>query len=379
MQTFTYQKIQKLKTANELMNISENKERNSIIFVYCPPKVGSTTLVTSLRLSTQNNYIFHIHDEFMLNVLSGVKDVTINEIIQYNKYLGKKVYVIDVYRSPIEHKMSHFFENISNYHFNDRDENVNKYSVEKVIHRFNKLFLHLSKKDYYREVYDIPQTDEPFDFSKGYLCQEVNGIIYVKLRLIDSYKWSIMLKEILGEDIFIIKDYETEKKTVKDIYKKFKNEYKIPTQYFETIENDEQLMYYYSIEERNKYLEQWKQKISNDVVIPYSSDEYIFYNILSNENQIHNEIQDNHYIDLGCICVACGFKREKVLDKMKRGEIITEKIEHNVATVEYATHVNNNKKKLIDIISKKLADKNKIKKTPKQIIGGKFMSNIHGK
>lgn len=29
---------------------------NNIIFVYCPPKVGSTTLVTSLRLSAAQKF-----------------------------------------------------------------------------------------------------------------------------------------------------------------------------------------------------------------------------------------------------------------------------------------------------------------------------------
>jgi hypothetical protein len=380
MQTFTEEKIQKLKIANERMNINDDKDRNTIIFVYCPPKVGSTTLVTSLRLSTQNNYIFHIHDELMLNVLSGVKDVTINEIIQYNKYLGKNVYVIDVYRSPIEHKMSHFFENISNYHFNNTDENVNNYAVENVICRFNKLFLHLTKKDYYRHVYDIPlQEDETFDFTKGYLSQEVNGIVYIKLRLIDSDKWSMILREILGVDVFIINDYETEKKTIKDIYKKFKTEYKIPIQYFETIENDKQLLFYYSVEERNKYLNDWRQRITNDIVVPYTEDEYIFYNVLSSENQIHNEIQGSHYIDLGCVCVACSFKREKLLEKIKRGEFVNEKVEHDIATQEYSLEIQKTKMKIIDVISKKLMDKKNEKKTAKQIIGGKFMSNIHGK
>ena len=60
----------------------------------------------------------------MLHVLGNVKGITVNEIIQYNKYLGKDVYVIDVYRSPIERKISAFFEKVGAYHFNNIDENV---------------------------------------------------------------------------------------------------------------------------------------------------------------------------------------------------------------------------------------------------------------
>jgi hypothetical protein len=360
------------------MNINESDQRKTIIFIYCPPKVGSTTLVTSFRLSSINSYIFHIHDETMLNVICGVKDVTINEIIQYNKYLGRNVYVIDVYRSPIEHKISQFFENISNFHFNNTNENVNQYDVGRIIYRFNKLFPHLSIKDYYREVYNIPIV-ETFEHDKGYMIKETNGIVYIKLRVLDSEKWSNILKNIFGTEIFIIKDYETDKKEIGDIYRKFKNEYRLPAQYFEMIENDTNLSYYFSEIERTNYLNEWRNKLSYPFVTPYTRIEYVFYNELSCENQIYNAIQRNHYLDFGCVCVACSFKREKVLEKIKQGETKIEPINHVVATQEYALEINKKKKKLVEMISKKVEEQRREKKTPKQIIGGKFMSNIHGR
>ena len=50
------------------------------IFVYTPPKVGSTTLVTSLRISLGRKFnIVHIHDEVMMNVLTGINNVKINK------------------------------------------------------------------------------------------------------------------------------------------------------------------------------------------------------------------------------------------------------------------------------------------------------------
>ena len=65
---------------NKLFNI----ESDGYVFIYTPPKVGSTTLVSSLRLSLGNSYsIVHIHDEVMLNVLTGVANVSVNEIINY--------------------------------------------------------------------------------------------------------------------------------------------------------------------------------------------------------------------------------------------------------------------------------------------------------
>ena len=70
-------------------------ESDGYVFIYTPPKVGSTTLVSSLRVSLGNTYsIVHIHDEIMLRVLTGVTDVTVNEIITYLSLLGKRVYEI---------------------------------------------------------------------------------------------------------------------------------------------------------------------------------------------------------------------------------------------------------------------------------------------
>ena len=57
---------------------------DNYIFVYTPPKVGSTTLVTSLRISLGKSHnVIHIHDEIMLSVLTGINNVQICDIINF--------------------------------------------------------------------------------------------------------------------------------------------------------------------------------------------------------------------------------------------------------------------------------------------------------
>lgn len=84
------------------------KNKNILIFIYTPPKVGSTTLVTSLRMCCANiANVLHIHDEHMLSVVTGLKNihnVSVIELIKFNASIGKKVYVMDVYRNQIEKK-----------------------------------------------------------------------------------------------------------------------------------------------------------------------------------------------------------------------------------------------------------------------------------
>jgi len=320
---------------------------DNYIFIYTPPKVGSTTLVSSLRISLGKSYnIIHIHDEIMLNVLTGINNVTINEIIQYLSNIGKNVFVIDVYRTPIERKMSEFFEKISPYHFNNSEENINNYSIQRIINRFNKIFTHIENGDHYFDKYNIKEPI-PFDFINKYTIQVVNNINYIKLRLGDSKNWNTILSKIFNADIVLIPDYQTENKKIGNIYLKFKNEYKLPSNYFEIIKNCKYLNFYYNDEERRNYLNIWSSKLC-DAVIPYTNEEYKFYVNLYLENQYINDIQMEHYIDNGCFCNYCSNKRKEIFFRAKNGETKFEKIIHTECVIKEIEKKNN----LIQIINK---------------------------
>ena len=353
-------KLPKIKEANEKIFgslLTDNEIFNNIIFIYTPPKVGSTSLVSSIRISASKKFsVIHIHDEIMLRFFTGNNSITINEIIQYNSYIGKNVYVIDVYRTPIERKFSEFFEKISPYHFNNSEENINKYTVKRVTDRFNKVFPYLALGDHYIDKYNIP-IPESFDNINNFLNIKINNINYIKLRLKDSSNWGQILSKILGTEIIIINDYETNNKIIGSLYSKFKNEYKLPTNYFEIIKNDKYLLFYYSEEERNKYLNLWKSKLS-DPVLSYTESEYLFYLNLNLENQFYNDLQSEHYIDNGCLCKGCSIKRTQIFDKAKKRIVIKEKIIHNEI-------IDNKNKRIIDKINNINKNKNKLKSSQK--------------
>ena len=290
----------------------------------------------------------------MLNFFTGINSVSINEIIQYNSYIGKNVYVIDVYRTPIERKMSEFFEKISPYHFNNSEENINKYSIKRISDRFNKVFPYLALGDHYIDKYNIP-IPESFDNVNKFLNINHKNINYIKLRLKDSGNWGNILSSILNTEIIIVNDYETNNKIIGKLYSTFKNEYKLPANFFEFIKNDKFLLFYYSEEERNQYLNLWKNKLS-EPVLAYTESEYLFYVNLNLENQFYNDVQLEHYIDNGCLCKGCSFKRSKIFESMKKGLIIKEKINHT----EIVNNIINNKNKSINKINK---INNKFKKT----------------
>jgi len=326
-----------------------NTVTDNYIFIYTPPKVGSTTLVTSLRVSLGKTYnVIHIHDEVMLSVLTGINNVKINDIINYLTNNGKKVYVIDVYRTPIERKMSEFFEKISPYHFNNTEENINNYSIKRISDRFNKLFTHLENGDHYTDKYNIDEII-PFDFDKKYTIQVKNGTSYIKLRLCDSHLWADILSSILQTEIIVISDYKTSSKGIADLYKRFKNEYRLPINFFELIKECKYLNFYYNEEERKKYLNIWENKKCEEYT-PYTKEEYKFYMNLCLENQYINDIQIEHYIDNGCFCKFCKEKRKEIFFKAKNGVKNFEKIIHAEVLNEKIENIN---KKIIKVIKDK--------------------------
>lgn len=332
----------------EIINKLFNVITDNYIFIYSPPKVGSTTLVTSLRISLDNNYnVIHIHDEIMLSVLTGINGVKIMDIIYFLSNKGKRVYVIDVYRTPIERKMSEYFEKLSPYHFNNTPDNLIKYPIDRLTLRFNKLFPHLENGDHYFNHYRI-NNPPPFDFVKKYTIQEINCVKYVKLRLCDSSIWSSILTQLFNRDIVVIYEYNTKNKEIGELYEKFKNEYKLPSNYIDLIRCCPYFNFYYTEKERNDYLNLWSKKTSSPFV-PYTVTEYKFYMNLCLENQYIHDIQENHYIDNGCFCKHCSKKRREIYLKAKSGEKSFEKIVHK-------TLINEANYKKIKEISHKLND-----------------------
>ena len=330
--------LSKMKHINECLGINDDfsiEKNKNIIFVYTPPKVGSTTLVSSIRLNASGKFtVLHLHNEIMLKILYKITDVSVLEIIKYNKFLGKNVYVIDIYRSPIEQKISTFFENIHSFHFNVPIEILNTFEINRIVKRFNQVFPHLQTNDHYRSKYNVSYP-EVFDFTNKYIMVQKDGITYCKIRLKDSSEWKTILKKILGIDIFIVNDYETNRKPIHQLFSLFKNHYKIPINLITLIESDPTLSYYYSAEERNEYIKMWRGKTNNIVASTFTIEEYAFYSDIALDNQYIGEIQMDHYIDLGCLCMGCSRKRGLMLLKVMRGETIIDKIDHISASKEY--------------------------------------------
>jgi len=308
-----------LENVNTKINL--HTDSDNIVFVYCPPKVGSTSLVSSIRMSANHRFkVLHIHDEKMLEILTGIKDISIQDIIDYNASLGRNVIVIDIYREPLERKMSEFFGKLASYHFNTMTKNVENYSMDRIIKRFNLLFSHIGRGDHFLEKYRDIVANPPrsFDFTKKCLVQSVNNVTYVKLRLRDSSQWPSILEPVLGTKITIITDYERTNLPLGELYSQFKRHYKIPANFIQCVLADKDFYFYLSQEEQTKYiakLESIKGPQSDDLTMS----EYKIYATISDENQSVVDIETDHYFDDGCRCDICSKMRVVVLQQVKKG------------------------------------------------------------
>jgi len=304
-----------------------------IVLVYCPQKVGSTSLVSSIRLSASDQiFTMHTHEEtifeFSNKDVNGNdnSDITVSDVLQntcvMNRLtnLPRKIYLIDIYRSPMERKISEFFHEISMLHFHNSEDQVADYPIQKIINRFHQVCPHLDNTDYFREKYRLQPEDIPpcFDFNKKYIRVEKQGVVYVKLRLQDSHQWGNILTTVLEKPITAVKDYETRNKKIGELYQKFNQVFKISFDVFKQLENCPQLKYYFNFEERSEYLMKWwKRTIGN--VVSFNHDEFKFYQKISIDNQHIFLPQKAHYGDDGCLCLHCANKRRHILDKVKQG------------------------------------------------------------
>lgn len=227
------------------------------VFVYSGGKTGGSTLN---RTFNNNNFTtIHVHSNYYFQkVLIKNDDITIFNVIDYSKK-KRPIVIIDSYRTPIERKISSFFENIS-----EHLPNYSELSVEQLILIFNEKFLYGLEEyhpmDDLTNHYGFPNF-KTFNFTKKYNKCTFDNITFVKIRFNEIDRWHEILSEIFGQKITMFNENLTANKKIIDLYNEFKNKYKIPDKYLdENIVNDTNFYIYNSIDEQIEYLNKWNKK-----------------------------------------------------------------------------------------------------------------------
>lgn len=229
------------------------------IFVCCGGKCGGTTLANTFNENGYNTV--HVHSSKHLgNFKSGIdlSNDNIYKIIDYSKEKNK-IYIIDSYRTPIERKISCFFQKIHIYL-----PNYNNVSIEDLIDYFNEYILNTSvgtnhSINEFISHYEVPPIHK-FNYKKKYVKREKNNIIFIKLLFSDINDWGSILSDVFEKEIIIHKANLTSEKSISNIYSLFKEKYLLPKYFIEKIRGDKELAIYMQPYQINKYIQYWTDK-----------------------------------------------------------------------------------------------------------------------
>tara|TARA_R110000868_G_scaffold16405_1_gene73705 strand:+ start:202 stop:786 length:585 start_codon:yes stop_codon:yes gene_type:complete len=190
-----------------------------MIFIYCGGKCGGSTLRETLKNLDE---VCHIHNNEYYKTLHDDRNINIFDMIDfYSK--NNSVYIIDVFRNPVDRKISSFFQNIS-YHLGNDWE---KLPIDNLLNHFKKEYENLENYEAIDEVFDHYKLGDPPKkiHEVPYFIKQEGNLILVKLRFDYIDKWEEHLTEIFKQPIKIIKDNLTQDKEIYPLYKIFKQAY----------------------------------------------------------------------------------------------------------------------------------------------------------
>jgi hypothetical protein len=229
------------------------------LFVCCGGKSGSQTLYKTFKKNGFQTIHTHGNTQFQKVVLKS-NAFTLYDLITYAMTHHPKIFIFDVYRTPIERAISSFFHNF----YTHIPKEKARYTVESLITYFNK------EKKYAVESYhpmtelfnhfEIPMPTT-FDFDKEYSIVNYKNITFVKLRFSSLEKWGSILTELLGKPITIIPDNLSDKRWYYNFYKKFLNAYKPPKELLDSIQQEPHFKLYMSESEQEEYLKKWGERL----------------------------------------------------------------------------------------------------------------------
>ena len=227
---------------------------NFDIFICCVGKCGGTTLAYTFH---QNGYkTTHLHSSKHLGNFKSSSDVNHTfDIINASKENGT-IYIIDSYRTPVERKISCFFQKIHTYLPNHASMQLHQ-----IIQYFNENILFSSVGDHhpineFLKNYNMPLFHK-FNFKRRYNISNKGNIVFVKVLFSDIHEWGNILSQALNTEITIHNANMTEDKTINKLYAQFKDAYRLPKSYLSKIENDVEFKIYTSAYDQTKYLTKW--------------------------------------------------------------------------------------------------------------------------
>lgn len=247
------------------------------IIVWQMGKVGSRTIVDTLKLNGYRGAIFHKHvlsDEL---IFSG-------EGYKLAKKQGNKYYlhsqalremilkkntrwnwkIISLTREPIGRNISAFFQNLDVYipDYNSRSEKYNTQEVAKIFfhdfphHEVNEWF-----DDEIKNLLSLDIYEKPFDPEIGYQTYSNNrfNLLVIKMEKISSVAEKAISEFLNMDNINLVNSNISKDKAYSSTYKDLKNSIIIPQDYLDEMYESKYTSYFYSNIEINEFRLKWER------------------------------------------------------------------------------------------------------------------------
>lgn len=248
-------------TINKTISLKKKKANLASVdvFVYCSGKCGSSTLYSTFIKNKYDALHIHNNHQFQEYVIQSTHH-TIFDVIDHNASRKQMIYIIDSYRTPIERKISSFFQNLRKHVPNYRTT-----SIDELITIFNKSFLTTLEEYHSIEEalrhYQLPNWSS-FDFDKKYNIQQKGNLVFIKIRFHDINQWDKILSNIFQTPIKIFSSNLSGGKQYDTLYQAFKLAYHVPDTYLKThLVNDKNFKIYNTEQEQTSYLKKWGKTI----------------------------------------------------------------------------------------------------------------------
>ncbi|WP_019503556.1 putative capsular polysaccharide synthesis family protein [Pleurocapsa sp. PCC 7319] len=267
-------------------NLEHSREE---IIVYQMGKVGSRTIVWSLKSLDLDLSIYHVHAlsyEGIKRVEKVYRENFARTRIIHNHFLQslylrqrldkskkkKKLKVVTLVREPIARNISKFFQNLHLLMNYDLQDKINTMKTEDIVRELKQLFFEKFNSHYdfmywfdreLKSVFELDVFAKSFSCSEGYKTYENEQIQLLLLRVEDLNNCAQKaFKEFLDLDDFNLVTANTgNNKEYKTIYQEFLKSINLPLSYMDKIYNSRYTKHFYSEEEIKRFRKKWQKNI----------------------------------------------------------------------------------------------------------------------
>jgi len=224
------------------------------VFVYCSDKSGSSTLHKTMNYNGFKSLHLHNVEDYTSYCCESIIQPDIFKLIETQASKYSNIYVIDVYRTPIERKISSLFEVYGKKFLNMSNNEIYNFCDDNIYYASN-----------YQSITEICEhynIQKPTSFSnkQKYIILTHKNIKIILLKFDDIKNWDKILSKIFNKNITIISDNISKDKVYYDKLKHIQENYNIPLFMVDVVKND----YYFdklnSKTFKLNYLNSWKKR-----------------------------------------------------------------------------------------------------------------------